>query len=230
MAILRFNFPSGLDAKKVARNMLSGLDLWATGAAVNAGKRALYVSALTQVPEVLTDEDRLQLPDQPRTIFNQEDRNAIRLRGESGIEAIFTGIQIHVQRNNTIVSTALVGRKGTVKEFIQAQDYQVTISGELTNHSVTRAPGAVNVDNVGAITAREINTKAYPIEQLRILINILDSEASIEAENVLLAQYGITSLALGSLDCPSGEFINTQPFKLAFKSDEDVDLYEIEDN
>lgn len=229
MAILHFSFPTPAQAAAVARNMVSSVNLWATGAAVNAVKSSLYSAKMGSEIEELSADEKLQLPDQPTTIFNQEDRNAIRLRGESGIAAIFQGVKIEVQRNNTIVSTALVGRKGTVKEFIQAQDYKVTISGVLTNHSVYRDASAANVDNIGAITERAKNSKSYPIEQLRILINILESEESVECESILLEQYGISKLALASLYIKPSPHINTQPFKLQFLSDEDVDLYDIED-
>lgn len=210
MAILSFNIPNNLDARQVAYNSLRGAAWWGVANGVRAAKQAAYTAGMFLPPEVVSLEEMLQVVP-ARTPYVQEDRNTISFRFGQ-ITATLAGAKIDVQRQNTIVSTALAGRKGTVKEFIKAEDYKITISGQLIN------------------TNRSKPT-AYPVEQLRTLISLMQSEDAIEVSSAYLGFFDVSRVVLTSFTINQDpKYLNVQPFKLELISDDDVDLYKIEED
>ncbi len=161
-------------------------------------------------PEVLSLEEMLQVVPS-KTPYAQNDRNTISFKfGE--ITATLAGAKIDVTRKNTIVSTALAGRKGTVKEFIKAEDYNISISGQLIN------------TNSGKPTA-------YPVDQLRTLINLMQAEDAIEVSSAYLGFFDVSKVVLESFTINQDpKYLNVQPFNLKLISDEDADLFKIQED
>ncbi len=96
--------------------------------------------------EILSLEEMLQVVP-ANTLYLHEDRNTISFRFGQ-ITATLSGAKIDVYRKNTIVSTALAGRRGTVKEFIKAEDYDITISGQLISNYWGGKPAAYPVESL----------------------------------------------------------------------------------
>lgn len=119
-------------------------------------------------------------------------------------------VKINVTRKNTIVSTAMVGARGTVKEFINAQDYSVKINGNL--HNLTE-------DRLADLR----NGNIYPIVELAELNNILSQLEVFSVVNVFLNTLGIDKLVLDAVnyDQHKQKYFNILPFNLDFVSDED---------
>jgi hypothetical protein len=110
---------------------------------------------------------------------------------------------ISVDPINTIVSTPLQGKRGTAKEYIQAQDYEVQITGTLS----TDQPDM------------------FPRNEVKDLIRILKKAQSLDVVSEYLALFDISKLVFtrGTFRQLEGTQ-NVQPFELSFLSDEDIQL------
>lgn len=132
--------------------------------------------------------------------------NNVILKTASGIKIGFFNCKINVTKSNTIVKTALVGAKGTVKEFIQALDYSVQITGDLI------APKG-----------------EFPISQLSVLNHVLSESESLLVSSVYLESvFGISKLMVDKalFNQASMKSLNVMPFDIYCTSDED---YKLED-
>jgi hypothetical protein len=110
---------------------------------------------------------------------------------------------IEVTRQNTIVATPLQGRNGTVKEYISAQDWVITVRGSIQTQ-----------DN-----------EIYPVSDIRKLVKLLGNADKIEVNSEYLALFDIHTIVLESDNYPQGEAQqNVQNFELRFLSDEDISL------
>ncbi len=118
------------------------------------------------------------------------------------IELIDVGIRVN--DSNTIVSTPLVGRKGTVKEYIQANDYRIDIRGSIIANS----------------------QNAFPINDVITLKKILKTPGRIRIYSKLLQLFEITHMVYqnGDYDQDSARYVNALPFSFQFLSDDDYEL------
>ncbi len=113
--------------------------------------------------------------------------------------------KIDVVLKNTIVQTALIGRKGTVKEYVCAQDYDITMSGLL----------------VGSLK----NTP--PLDILFLLRQCIEDDGYVIVGSPYLLTFGITKLVLKEYSIPQGNtssLVNTKEYKLSFISDSAINL------
>ena len=106
--------------------------------------------------------------------------------------------RIDVTQQNTIKSTPVTGRAGTVKELIQKQDYNITVKGNLIGER-----------------------NKFPYDELHKLEIILNEEKSFEAKSVLLEAFGIDWVVLKTANFEQKDlkYFNTLPFTLTFESD-----------
>jgi hypothetical protein len=145
------------------------------------------------------------LPSSHSTAGSDVKRNAVVLKAyDNSVEIELMVVDVKASPSNTIVRTALIGRQGTVKEFIQANDYKVSISGSVYTDS----------------------RDSFPLYELKALDKILKLEKQVQVANVFLQLLGITKLVFESGDyMPSKKHVNAFDFTLNFISDEDYDLY-----
>ena len=219
MATLRFTIPNNLDARSVAHNALRATENYAMGAIVNTAKAKAYQFALPNYIPPLTRDEELRFHDGelPRNSIIFKFPFASTTNPDGVYEIILIGAEISAMRNNTIVSTPLVGRKGTVKEFIAAQDYKIEISGNLRRS-----------EYYPQYTRDESYSRAYPIEMLREFVKLIEAQDLISVANVFLNSLGIKKLVLNQHSFqPSQKFQNLQPFRFSFISDEEIDLYNV---
>ncbi len=208
MATLTFQIGNLTDLRKYAYQTAFAANEAAYKAKSKKSNTDKYLGLLTP-SEVLTLEEML-LVNKKSTPYGSADRNVIMFKFED-ITAELTGAKISVTRKNTIVSTALTGRTGTVKEYIRGEDYQISITGELINTNASKPT-------------------AYPVEQLKVLVKLLAVEDQVQISSAYLNIFDISTVVLKScLFNQSSKYVNTQPFKFEFLSDNDVDLYSIED-
>ncbi|MDR2652131.1 MAG: DUF6046 domain-containing protein, partial [Prevotellaceae bacterium] len=124
-------------------------------------------------------------------------------------EIEFTDAKCKVIKENKIVETAIVNRRGTVKEYINAKDYSITISGNLF-----------------------VNSKEdFPVEAVKMLNKLLSTTESIEVSSAYLSFFEITKMVFknGNFDQQTAKYVNVLPFSLEFVSDEDYEFL-VEDN
>lgn len=123
----------------------------------------------------------------------------------------FDGIEIDqvlltVSMSKNVVTTAVVGRNGTVKEYIADGDYQVTIQGAL-------ASGQADV---------------YPVTEFANLNEILKAPVSIKVESEFLAQFDIQELVVTGYEFPQVPgFRDLQYFSISAISDEPIELRQV---
>jgi len=128
-----------------------------------------------------------------------------------GIEKEFKPLTIDlaiitISQSKNIVSTAIQGRNGTVKEFISDGDYQISINGLIW-----------------------INDNIYPEEEVQKFVNIMKVPQAIKIYSNFINLFGISELVITSYDVPQLEGMrNQQPFTITAISDEYINLEEIE--
>jgi len=104
--------------------------------------------------------------------------------------------KISVKKSNDLKSTSLISHKGSVKELIQAKDYEVKISGTLIGEP-----------------------DALPFATLAKLNKVLNESESILVASTYLATFEIFRLAFKETTFDQGTTVNTLPFTLVFESD-----------
>lgn len=112
-----------------------------------------------------------------------------------------------VSRERRIVSTALVGRDGTVKEYINEGDWAINL-----------VVGVQPVEN-GEIL------DDYPSEALRELRRLLDVKAAIEVHSEFLAIFDITKMVVRSYAASQMTEANYQAVNISAVSDEDYEIF-----
>lgn len=108
-----------------------------------------------------------------------------------------------INQTKNIVTTAVQGRAGTVKEYISKGDYTINVKGFL-----------VSEDN-----------DSYPADQVRILNEILNAPISLDFTSNFLDRFGSFDLTVTSFDFnQEAGFINRQAFNINFLSDNPIEL------
>ncbi len=132
----------------------------------------------------------------------------LRAQTESGtLELELADAVAAVSRERRIVSTALVGRDGTVKEYINEGDWAINL-----------VVGIQPVEN-GEIL------DAYPSEALRELRRLLDVKAAIEVHSEFLAIFDITKMVIRSYSASQMTEANYQAVSISAVSDEDYEIF-----
>ena len=106
----------------------------------------------------------------------------------------------------TIVETALAGstRRGTVKELISVDDYQVTIRGIALNYA---------------------SKLVYPEDEVKAIRDLYEKNQSLVVESALTNLFGIYRLVIKSASFPEMVGIqHAQAYELVCVSDEDFEL------
>lgn len=110
-----------------------------------------------------------------------------------------------VQQSRNIVTTAIQGRNGTVKEYISDGDYQVNIRGLLV----------------------EQTKGVYPTDQVQEMVRLLRLQQPVQAVSPFLQLFDIYDLVVQDWRMPQLEgFQNMQPFELVCISDTPIELIE----
>ena len=127
-------------------------------------------------------------------------------RGD-GSRLVLSDAVASVSRERRIVSTAMVGRDGTVKEYINEGDWAVSI-----------------VVGVQSMEGGQI-TDEYPTEELRELRRFLDEKGALRVHSAFLDVFGITRLVVKGYSAVQTTEQNYQGVSISAVSDEDVEIY-----
>ena len=195
----------------VSRNIrffLNDAKLIAQTTAIAYGKALMYRDVLAPAIKTGSADYCLSLDNnfpENSTAGPAVKRNNIILKSFDDLIAIeLIAVDCDVIPTNTIVETAVVGRAGTVKEFISAQDHKVNIKGIIISDS----------------------NDSFPLVEQIAFKKILETERRMQVESVYLNLWGITKLVYksGSFK-PSKKYVNAFEFKLQCVSDQDFSLY-----
>jgi hypothetical protein len=113
----------------------------------------------------------------------------------------FVDAKVKVSKSHTIVETATVSRNGTVKEYINANDYVIDIDASVS----------VPYSN------------AFPYELVRSLNKLLSSVGELFISNTYCGLFDIHRVIFmkGDFDQKGQKFTNIMPVILQFKSDDE---------
>ncbi len=190
------------------RFILNEGKLIAQTTAVALAKAEVYKAVLKPMVKSGIADFNLSLDNKPSpfsTASSEVKRNNIILKSFDGsVEIELITAECDVVPSNTIVETPIIGKRGTVKEYISSNDYKVNISGMVFSDSAN----------------------SFPLYEQIAFKKLLDTERYFEVDSVYLGLWGITKLVYktGSFK-PNKKFVNAFDFKLQCLSDEDFSLY-----
>lgn len=130
------------------------------------------------------------------------------------IECIMTVVQ---ERN--IVSTALQGRNGTIKEYISDGDYQIEVAAAIlpAKRSMT------NNEDTDTDSFIPLNDN-YPLEELMQFMKLLKAQDNISVQSDFLDLFGISSAVVKSYGFEQQTHGNRQAFSLTMLSDSPYEI------
>lgn len=129
------------------------------------------------------------------------------LEREDGSRLTLADAVAAVSREKRIVSTALTGRDGTVKEYINDGDWAVNI-----------------VAGVQAVRDGVIADE-WPGDELRELMKYLDEPGALRVHSAFLDIFGITRIVVKSRSVTQTTEQNYQAVSISAVSDEEHDIY-----
>lgn len=128
-------------------------------------------------------------------------------KGGDKITVEFPDAVAAVSRERHIVSTGLVGRNGTVKEYINEGDWQVNIV-------------------VGVQAVRDgVIADEWPGDELREVRRLLEVEESLAVYSEFLDVFNIGRLVIKSYTVTQGTEANYQEVNISAVSDEDYEIF-----
>lgn len=113
-------------------------------------------------------------------------------------------IVINVALQKEIVKTALVGRKGTIKEYITDGDYQLSMT-----------VGIVSVDGNNEIIDQ------YPEKAVSQLREIMERPGALEVSSAFLDMFGISHIVVTGFSVKQQTHSNRQVIEISALSDDD---------
>ena len=129
------------------------------------------------------------------------------LQNEAGERIVMNDAVVAVSRTKNIVTTQLVGRDGTVKEYINAGDYQLNIL-------------------VGVAAVRDgVIVDEYPEDGLRELRAFLDGNTALDVHSAFLDIFDINKVVIKSYSLTQDTASNYQSLNISAISDEEYTIY-----
>ncbi len=134
----------------------------------------------------------------------------LRFRKESGDQLEMNDAVVSVSCKKNIVTTQLVGMDGTVKEYINADDYTVKIA-------------------VGVQAVRDgVFVDEYPTEGIKELRAFFDLNEPILVQSAFLEIFDIDRLVITDFSVGQATESNYQPISLSALSDKEYNVYSTE--
>lgn len=131
----------------------------------------------------------------------------LRLERENGEGLTFADAVAAASREHRIVSTALTGRDGTVKEYINAGDWAVNI-----------------VIGLQCVENGEIADE-WPEEELRQLRKLLEAKEALRVHSTFLEALNIGRVVIRSYSLSQMTEANYQVVEISAVSDEDYEIF-----
>ncbi len=134
---------------------------------------------------------------------------------------------ITVSQSKAIITTGIVGRNGTIKEYIADGDYFITINGLIIGETLVGAPQSeTGFDSNGApvLQKRSIGNR-YPEDDVKRLIGLCQVPEALEVRSKFLKLFGSFNVVIESYDFPESRGVtNGQLFNLRLLSDTPIEL------
>jgi hypothetical protein len=208
MSLIKIYYRKPTDLERVGINAANAAAQAASTTAIQFIKSSAYIQRLGTLPDVLSDEDMLSLDGSKspyKVSANSVVRNVLMLStNDDSLRVRFIDVNIKVSQVNTIKETPLTGISGSIKEYIQAMDYNIIVKGSLVSGT----------------------SGAFPYDMLQGLVRILKKPESLKIANKYLEAFDISKVVLKNADYDQAgqKYMNVLPFSLNFVSDEDYEL------
>lgn len=108
---------------------------------------------------------------------------------------------VEVSNTKNIVSTAIQGRDGTVKEFISNGDFQVSIQGSFAFKGLD-----------------------WPRDNVALLRQFMEAGMALKVTHELLNSLGIFEIVVTDWSLPKSSFVNIMPYQINAISDWPIDF------
>ena len=132
----------------------------------------------------------------------------LRLEQETGEGLTLTDAVVAASREHRIVSTPVVGRDGSIKEYINAGDWAINI-----------VVGLQRLNDSGEIVDE------WPDEELRRLRKLLESKKALQVHSAFLAALQIDRIVIRSYSLSQMTESNYQTVNISAVSDEDYKIF-----
>ncbi|MBD5230314.1 MAG: hypothetical protein HDS69_09840 [Bacteroidales bacterium] len=132
----------------------------------------------------------------------------LRLERETGEGQTYADAVVAASRENHIVSTALTGRDGTVKEYINSGDWAVNI-----------IIGLQKLNSDGEIADE------WPSDELRTLRQLLETKEALRVHSEFLDALNVGRLVIRSYSLTQMTESNYQAVSISAVSDEDYEIF-----
>lgn len=130
---------------------------------------------------------------------------------------IMQNVLLEVSQSRNIITTAIQGRNGTVKEFISDGDFSITMTGNIVGFSDVTNNKMIDIGNT------------YPLIDTNRLIEICKIPDSFTVTSDFLQRFGINQVVI--TDYSFAEKLGTrneQPFQISMLSDVAINLEELD--
>ncbi len=131
------------------------------------------------------------------------------------IECIVT-----INQEKNIVTTALQGRDGTIKEYISDGDYSITVDAAINNYqevSISATPYSMPIEFTNS-------SFEYPLEKLKELQNFLKTPDALNIQCDLLEVFKVRSVVVKSFNLQQETHSNRQSIQIQLLSDESYEI------
>ena len=130
-------------------------------------------------------------------------------------QLIIPTVIIEVSQSKNIITTAIQGRNGTVKEFVSDGDFSITLTGIITGRN--EGNKVIDIGNV------------YPDDDVKKLITICKVPDVLTLTSKFLNDvFGINEVVITDYNIPQREASrDMQPFQISMLSDISIDLEEL---
>jgi len=137
------------------------------------------------------------------------------IKNKDGKSFEFVDCIITVNQEKNIVSTALQGRDGTIKEYISKGDFNISIMLGIVNYADTYIPNIIS----GLGTEVTYASAEYPLDRIREFHEILASDETLSVYSEFLSIFKIQSAVVKSYALEQETFGNRQSIKIEMLSD-----------
>lgn len=131
----------------------------------------------------------------------------INLETEDGEKLTVNDAVVSISQTKNIVKTALVGLNGTIKEYINAGDYEISI---MVGIVATEVDGTI-VDE-------------YPEEGIRTVKKFLDENRAVQVSSPFFDIFGISRMVVEKFSLAQETHSNRQVVDVRAVSDEDYEI------
>lgn len=162
-----------------------------------------YQESLKKVTEEVSKYKDIKIYDSDEAkmsgVFNLPIYHPMTLKSKK-MEIYLDSAVIEISRQKNIVSTALQGRDGTVKEYISNGDYSISVQGVLS-----------------------VIGQKYPITQLKEFMDMMNANESIDVVHAILNELGIMEIVISEIKLPR-PVMNIQQYSFSALSNESLEF------